>query len=60
MPHVIRSHGGFAIHGTLNFRGSADRRCRVASAPSHAAVLFALVERNSRAIGGSESRTRQA
>jgi lipoprotein-anchoring transpeptidase ErfK/SrfK len=48
MPHAIFFHGGFAIHGTNDISrlgGPASHGC-VRLHPSHAATLFALVERN--------------
>jgi lipoprotein-anchoring transpeptidase ErfK/SrfK len=48
MPHAIFFHGGFAIHGTNDLArlgGPASHGC-VRLHPSHAAALFALVERN--------------
>lgn len=48
MPHAIFFHGGFAIHGTYELSrlgGPASHGC-VRLQPSHAAELFALVERN--------------
>jgi lipoprotein-anchoring transpeptidase ErfK/SrfK len=48
MPHAIFFHHGFAIHGTYELSrlgGPASHGC-VRLHPSHAAVLFALVERN--------------
>ncbi len=48
MPHAIFFHYGFAIHGTTEIRrlgGPASHGC-VRLHPSHAAALFALVQRN--------------
>jgi lipoprotein-anchoring transpeptidase ErfK/SrfK len=48
MPHSIFFYGGFAIHGTYELArlgGPASHGC-VRLHPSHAAALFALVERN--------------
>ena len=48
MPHAIFFYGGFAIHGTYELSrlgGPASHGC-VRLHPSHAAELFALVERN--------------
>jgi hypothetical protein len=48
MPHAIFFYGGFAIHGTNELSrlgGPASHGC-VRLHPSHAAALFALVERN--------------
>ena len=48
MPHAIFFYYGFAIHGTTDISrlgGPASHGC-VRLHPSHAAVLFALVERN--------------
>jgi lipoprotein-anchoring transpeptidase ErfK/SrfK len=48
MPHAIFFHSGFAIHGTnalARLGGPASHGC-VRLHPSHAAALFALVERN--------------
>jgi L,D-transpeptidase catalytic domain len=48
MPHAIFFHYGFAIHGTNDLArlgGPASHGC-VRLHPSHAAALFALVERN--------------
>jgi lipoprotein-anchoring transpeptidase ErfK/SrfK len=48
MPHAIFFYGGFAIHGTNDLArlgGPASHGC-VRLHPSHAAALFALVERN--------------
>jgi lipoprotein-anchoring transpeptidase ErfK/SrfK len=48
MPHAIFFYGGFAIHGTYELSrlgGPASHGC-VRLHPSHAAALFALVERN--------------
>ena len=48
MPHSIFFHGGFAIHGTNDISrlgGPASHGC-VRLHPSHAAALFALVQRN--------------
>ena len=48
MPHAIFFYGGFAIHGTYELTrlgGPASHGC-VRLHPSHAAALFALVERN--------------
>jgi len=48
MPHAIFFHHGFAIHGTYELSrlgGPASHGC-VRLHPSHAAALFALVERN--------------
>ena len=48
MPHSIFFHHGFAIHGTNDISrlgGPASHGC-VRLHPSHAAALFALVERN--------------
>ena len=48
MPHAIFFHHGFAIHGTTDIRrlgGRASHGC-VRLHPSHAATLFALVQRN--------------
>jgi lipoprotein-anchoring transpeptidase ErfK/SrfK len=48
MPHAIFFYGGFAIHGTYELArlgGPASHGC-VRLHPSHAAALFALVERN--------------
>ena len=48
MPHAIFFYGGFAIHGTYDLArlgGPASHGC-VRLHPSHAAALFALVERN--------------
>jgi lipoprotein-anchoring transpeptidase ErfK/SrfK len=50
MPHAIFFHDGFAIHGTHDLSrlgGPASHGC-VRLHPSHAAALFALVERNGR------------
>jgi lipoprotein-anchoring transpeptidase ErfK/SrfK len=47
MPHAIFFYGGFAIHGTYELSrlgGPASHGC-VRLHPSHAAALFALVER---------------
>jgi lipoprotein-anchoring transpeptidase ErfK/SrfK len=47
MPHSIFFHGGFAIHGTYEISrlgGPASHGC-VRLDPSHAAVLYGLVER---------------
>src|ERR1700681_1930501 len=48
MPHAIFFHYGFAIHGTNDLSrlgGPASHGC-VRLHPSHAAALFALVQRN--------------
>jgi lipoprotein-anchoring transpeptidase ErfK/SrfK len=48
MPHAIFFYYGFAIHGTTDITrlgGSASHGC-VRLHPSHAAALFALVQRN--------------
>ena len=48
MPHAIFFYHGFAIHGTYELSrlgGPASHGC-VRLHPSHAAALFALVERN--------------
>ena len=48
MPHAIFFYYGFAIHGTNDIArlgGPASHGC-VRLHPSHAAALFALVERN--------------
>jgi lipoprotein-anchoring transpeptidase ErfK/SrfK len=48
MPHAIFFYYGFAIHGTNDLSrlgGPASHGC-VRLHPSHAAALFALVERN--------------
>jgi lipoprotein-anchoring transpeptidase ErfK/SrfK len=48
MPHAIFFHYGFAIHGTnelARLGGPASHGC-IRLHPSHAAALFALVERN--------------
>jgi len=48
MPHAIFFYYGFAIHGTNDLTrlgGPASHGC-VRLYPSHAATLFALVERN--------------
>ena len=48
MPHSIFFYHGFAIHGTYELSrlgGPASHGC-VRLHPSHAAALFALVERN--------------
>ena len=48
MPHAIFFYRGFAIHGTYELSrlgGRASHGC-VRLHPSHAAALFALVERN--------------
>ncbi len=48
MPHSIFFHRGYAIHGTSDIwrlGGPASHGC-VRLHPSHAAALFALVERN--------------
>src|SRR5450631_727331 len=48
MPNAIFFYGGFAIHGTYELSrlgGPASHGC-VRLHPSHAAALFALVERN--------------
>jgi lipoprotein-anchoring transpeptidase ErfK/SrfK len=48
MPHAIFFYYGFAIHGTTDISrlgGPASHGC-VRLHPSHAAALFALVERN--------------
>jgi lipoprotein-anchoring transpeptidase ErfK/SrfK len=48
MPHAIFFYYGFAIHGTNDLTrlgGPASHGC-VRLHPSHAATLFALVERN--------------
>jgi lipoprotein-anchoring transpeptidase ErfK/SrfK len=48
MPHAIFFHYGFAIHGTNDISrlgGPASHGC-VRLHPSHAATLFALVERD--------------
>jgi lipoprotein-anchoring transpeptidase ErfK/SrfK len=50
MPHAIFFYHGFAIHGTYELSrlgGPASHGC-VRLHPSHAAALFALVERNGR------------
>ena len=50
MPYSIFFHGGFAIHGTYDLGrlgGPASHGC-VRLHPSHAAVLYDLVERNGR------------
>ncbi|KJC57244.1 ErfK/YbiS/YcfS/YnhG family protein [Bradyrhizobium sp. LTSPM299] len=50
MPHSIFFYGGFAIHGTNDLAclgGPASHGC-VRLHPSHAAVLYGLVERNGR------------
>ena len=48
MPHAIFFYHGFAIHGTTDISrlgGPASHGC-VRLHPSHAAALYALVERN--------------
>ncbi|CAN7618162.1 L,D-transpeptidase [Bradyrhizobium sp. LjRoot220] len=48
MPYAIFFHYGFAIHGTTDIQrlgGPASHGC-VRLHPSHAAALFALVQRN--------------
>jgi lipoprotein-anchoring transpeptidase ErfK/SrfK len=48
MPHAIFFYYGFAIHGTNDLArlgGPASHGC-VRLHPSHAAALFALVQRN--------------
>ena len=48
MPHAIFFYYGFAIHGTTDINrlgGPASHGC-VRLHPSHAAALYALVERN--------------
>jgi lipoprotein-anchoring transpeptidase ErfK/SrfK len=48
MPHSIFFHHGYAIHGTSELKrlgGPASHGC-VRLAPSHAAALFALVQRD--------------
>jgi lipoprotein-anchoring transpeptidase ErfK/SrfK len=48
MPHAIFFYGGFAIHGTNDISrlgGPASHGC-VRLHPSHAAALFALIERS--------------
>ncbi|MBR1210941.1 L,D-transpeptidase [Bradyrhizobium sp. JYMT SZCCT0180] len=48
MPHAIFFHHGFAIHGTTDIRrlgGRASHGC-VRLHPSHAAALFALIQRS--------------
>jgi lipoprotein-anchoring transpeptidase ErfK/SrfK len=48
MPHAIFFHYGFAIHGTTDIKrlgGRASHGC-VRLHPSHAAALFALIQRN--------------
>ena len=50
MPHSIFFYYGFAIHGTYDIHrlgGPASHGC-VRLHPSHAAALYALVERNGR------------
>ena len=50
MPHAIFFYHGYAIHGTYDLRrlgGPASHGC-VRLHPSHAAALFALVERRGR------------
>jgi lipoprotein-anchoring transpeptidase ErfK/SrfK len=50
MPHSIFFYYGFAIHGTYDIHrlgGPASHGC-VRLHPSHAATLYALVERNGR------------
>jgi lipoprotein-anchoring transpeptidase ErfK/SrfK len=50
MPHAIFFHGGFAIHGTYELSrlgGPASHGC-VRLHPSHAAALFALIQRDGR------------
>jgi lipoprotein-anchoring transpeptidase ErfK/SrfK len=50
MPHSIFFYYGYAIHGTTDIRrlgGPASHGC-VRLHPSHAATLYALVERNGR------------
>jgi lipoprotein-anchoring transpeptidase ErfK/SrfK len=50
MPHSIFFYRGYAIHGTNELRrlgGPASHGC-VRLHPSHAAALYALVERNGR------------
>ena len=50
MPYSIFFHGGFAIHGTNDLArlgGPASHGC-VRLHPSHAAMLYGLVERNGR------------
>nr|WP_233285889.1 MULTISPECIES: L,D-transpeptidase [Bradyrhizobium] len=50
MPHSIFFHRGFAIHGTYELTrlgGPASHGC-VRLHPSHAAMLYGLVERNGR------------
>ena len=50
MPHSIFFYYGYAIHGTTDLRrlgGPASHGC-VRLHPSHAATLYALVERNGR------------
>ena len=50
MPHSIFFYGGFAIHGTNDIHrlgGPASHGC-IRLHPSHAAALYALVERNGR------------
>ena len=50
MPHAIFFHKGYAIHGTYyisRLGGPASHGC-VRLHPSHAAALFALIERDGR------------
>jgi lipoprotein-anchoring transpeptidase ErfK/SrfK len=50
MPHSIFFYHGYAIHGTTDLRrlgGPASHGC-IRLHPSHAATLYALVERNGR------------
>jgi lipoprotein-anchoring transpeptidase ErfK/SrfK len=50
MPHSIFFYYGYAIHGTTDIRrlgGPASHGC-IRLHPSHAATLYALVERNGR------------
>src|SRR5215207_10264940 len=50
MPHSIFFYYGYAIHGTTDLRrlgGPASHGC-IRLHPSHAATLYALVERNGR------------
>ncbi|MDR3484566.1 MAG: L,D-transpeptidase family protein [Bradyrhizobium sp.] len=59
MPHAIFLYCGFAICGTndsAQLGGPASHGC-VRLHPSHAAALFALVERNGHATRASGFRT---
>ena len=60
MPHSIFFYYGFAIHGTTELAagGPASHGC-VRLHPSHAAALFALVERNGPRYTGSKSTQRR-